>query len=135
VTDRVLLQRERDRLAAIVKGSFDAIVGADYGYTNREALGKPLSITIPSDAPDNVPVAIRKIKRGERVSFYMTERMRKDGRRLTVCLAISPIRDIQGKVIGASTVTRDLTEKLEGAPVDVGTASVVVARWLAPPAM
>ena len=149
VTDRVRLQQERNRLAAIVEGSFDAIVGADlkgkirswnesaeriYGYTAKEAIGQPISITVPDDAGDDVPYALRKIERGERVTFYMTQRVAKNGRRLTVCLAISPIHDLKGELVGASMITRDLTERLEGAPMDVGTASVVVSRWLAPPA-
>lgn len=148
VTDRVNLQRERNNLAAIVEGSFDGIIGADldgiisswnesaeriYGYTAKEAIGQPVNITIPSDAVDDVPFALKKIERGERVSFYMTQRMTKSGRRLMVCLAISPIRDLHNEVIGASMITRDLTEKLEGAPLEVGTASVLVSKWLAPP--
>jgi PAS domain S-box-containing protein len=131
VTDRVNLHEAHEHLAAIVEGSFDAIVGADldgiitdwngsaeriYGWSAEEAVGQPVAMTIPRDAQDNVPVTIGKIKAGERVSFYMTERMRKDGKRLTVCLAISPIRDLDRKVVGASMIMRDLTEKLQGAP-------------------
>ena len=148
VTDRVQLQQERNNLAAIVEGSFDAIIGADlngiirswnesaeriYGYTAEEAIGQPVNITIPEDAVDDVPYALKKIERGERVTFYMTQRITKSGRRLMVCLAISPIHDLKNEVIGASMITRDLTEKLEGAPSDVGTASVLVSQWLAPP--
>jgi PAS domain S-box-containing protein len=149
VTDRVRLQQERNNLAAIVDGSFDAIVGADlegsirswnesaeriYGYTAEEAIGRPLTITIPPDAGDDIPYTLNKIERGERVTFYMTERMAKSGRRLLVCLAISPIHDLNGTVVGASVITRDLSERLDGAPSHVGSASVVVGRWLAPPA-
>jgi PAS domain S-box-containing protein len=148
VTDRVQLQAARNNLAAIVDGSFDAIISADldgiitqwnesaeriYGYTAKEAIGQPVAITIPPDATDNVPVSLKKISRGERTTFYMTQRVRKNGKRLTVCLAISPINGLDGKVMGASMITRDLTEKLEGAPDEVGTASILVGQWLAPP--
>jgi PAS domain S-box-containing protein len=149
VTDRVNLHEAHEHLAAIVEGSFDAIIGADmdgmitdwnvsaeriYGWSPDEAVGQHIGMTIPGDAPDTVPVALGRIKAGERVSFYMTERVRKDGKRLTVCLAISPIHNLERQVVGASMITRDLTEKLEGAPADVGTASVLVKQWLAPPA-
>jgi PAS domain S-box-containing protein len=148
VSDRVQLQRERNNLAAIVEGSFDGIIGVDlggiirswnesaeriYGYTAEEAIGKPVNITIPPDSGDDVPFALKKIERGERVTFYMTQRVTKSRRKLMVCLAISPIHDLDDDVIGASMITRDLTEKLEGAPSDVGTASILVSQWLAPP--
>jgi PAS domain S-box-containing protein len=148
VTDRVHLQEARTQLAAIVEGSFDAIVGVDldgiirnwnasaeriYGYTRREAIGQPISITIPADATDNVPVSLKKMRQGKRVSFYMTQRLNKRGKRLMVCLAISPVHGMDGKVVGASMITRDLTEKFEGAPGHVGAASEIVSQWLSPP--
>ncbi|MBY0514019.1 MAG: PAS domain S-box protein, partial [Gemmataceae bacterium] len=114
----------RLRLAAIVESSDDAIIGQDldgvitswnrgaerlYGYTAAEAVGSPLSLLIPPDHPDELPSLLARIRRGERVEHYETERVRKDGTRVDVSLTISPIRDADGEVTGASKIARDVT--------------------------
>ena len=114
------------RVAAIVEGSDDAIIGKSldgivtswnrgaeriFGYTAEEMVGRPLARLVPPDRPDEVPSILAAIRRGERVEHYETERMRKDGQRIQVSLTISPIRDATGNVIGASKIARDVTER------------------------
>ncbi|MDF2461376.1 MAG: sensor hybrid histidine kinase [Candidatus Saccharibacteria bacterium] len=128
ITDSVLLQEERNRKAAIVEDSFDAIIATDmtgiitswnpsaervYGYSLDHAIGKSITITVPSDKTHELLDVLVKIKNGERVDFFITERLRQIGERFAVCLAVSPIRDSDRTVIGASNTIRDLSERLE----------------------
>src|SRR5262245_31999618 len=111
-----------DILAAIVESSDDAIIAKDlegtvlawnrgaermYGYTAAEMAGRPVSTIIPVEHPDELKEILARIGRGEHVEPYETVRMTKDGRRLDVWLAISPIRNAQGTVVGASAIARD----------------------------
>jgi PAS domain S-box-containing protein len=124
-TDRELWE-SRSQLAAIVDSSEDAIVGKDldgivtswnkgaehmYGYTAQEIVGNSISILTPRNRPDEIPSILEKIRRGERLEHYETLRMAKDGRPLQVSVSISPIRDSSGEVIGASAITRDITDQ------------------------
>jgi PAS domain S-box-containing protein len=114
------------RLAAIVEGSDDAVIGKSldgivtswnqgaeriFGYTAEEMVGRPLARLVPPDRPNEIPSILAAIRRGERVEHFETERMRKDGERIQVSLTISPIRDATGNVIGASKIARDVTER------------------------
>ncbi len=116
----------RLRLAAIVESSDDAIVGKDldggilswntgaerlYGYSAEEAEGKNISILVPGDRPNELSAILERVKRGERIEHYETVRMRKDGSRLDVSITISPLRDLSGTVVGASAITRDISEQ------------------------
>jgi PAS domain S-box-containing protein len=113
-------------LAAIVESSDDAIYGKDldaailswnhgaermYGYSAAEVVGRPVSILVPSNRPDEVPQILEKLMRGERVDHFETVRARKDGESFDVSLTVSPIRDASGRIVGASTVARDITEQ------------------------
>jgi rsbT co-antagonist protein RsbR len=113
-------------LAAIVESSDDAIYAKDldatilswnhgaermYGYPAAEAVGRPVSILVPSNRPDEVPQILEKLMRGERVDHFETVRARKDGESFDVSLTVSPIRDASGRIVGASTVARDITEQ------------------------
>jgi two-component system, LuxR family, sensor kinase FixL len=115
-----------DILAAIVESSDDAIIAKDlegtvlawnggaermYGYTAAEIIGRPISLLIPPDQPDELIEITARLARGERVEHYETVRVTKDGRRLDVSLSISPVRDAGGKVVGASTIARDITAR------------------------
>ena len=115
----------RERLAAIVDSSNDAIISKDlngiilswnrgaeriFGYQADEVIGKHISVIAAPGRVDEIPQILARISRGERVDHYETERKTKDGRILTVSLAVSPIRDITGKVVGASKVARDVTD-------------------------
>jgi PAS domain S-box-containing protein len=113
-------------LAAIVDSSDDAIVSKTldgvitswnasaeqlFGYKASEAIGQHISLIIPVDRKDEETVIIDRIKRGERIEHFDTVRMRKDKTRLDISLTISPIRDASGKIVGASKIARDITER------------------------
>jgi PAS domain S-box-containing protein len=127
----VVAERKRDEaalahLASIVEFSDDAIVsgtlggvvtswneGAErlYGYSAAEAVGRPISIIIPPDHPNELLRVLARLKRGEHIQPYETARLRKDGTRIQVSVAISPLRSSSGAIIGASAIGRDITEK------------------------
>jgi two-component system sensor histidine kinase UhpB len=113
-------------LAAIVDSSEDAIVsktldgvitswnaGAErlFGYTANEAVGQHISLIIPANRMDEEAVIIERIKHGQRIEHFDTVRMRKDKKTLDISLTISPIRDASGKIIGASKIGRDITQR------------------------
>lgn len=113
-------------LAAIVESSDDAIVskslsgiittwnnGAEriFGYTAEEAVGRPITIVIPADRLNEEPAILARIQSGERVDHFETVRRRKDGNLIDISLTISPIRDDSGKIIGASKIARDISER------------------------
>jgi PAS domain S-box-containing protein len=114
------------RLAAIVESSDDAIVGKDlngivfswnrgaeriFGYTAEEMIGRSIRTIIPDDRQSEEDDVIERIHRGERVHHFETLRRRKDGSVLPISLTISPIRDPDGVVVGASKIARDITER------------------------
>ncbi len=114
------------QLAAIVECSHDAIISKDldsiiqswnpsaeriFGYTAAEAIGQPITILIPPDHADEEAEILDRIKRGERVDHYETVRQRKDGGRVDISLTISPIHDAAGRIVGASKIARDITER------------------------
>ena len=126
VTERKRSEEEADRLAAIVEFSDDAIVsrsmdgiilswnkGAErmYGYSRGEVLGKNLSVLFPPDRPEELPTINEKLRRGERIDHFETQRVRKDGSLIVVSVSVSPIKDQNGRVIGASSITRDISER------------------------
>jgi PAS domain S-box-containing protein len=119
-------QSHAQRLAAIVESSDDAILSVDLdgiiatwnrgaetllGYTADEVIGKPVTMLIPADKQDDEPKLLERIRRGERVRDYETERLRKDGRPVSISLSVSPILDAGGTIIGASKIGRDITER------------------------
>lgn len=122
-------QREeelRARLAAVVESSDDAIIsksvegiietwnsGAErmFGYTRAEMVGRPVTALIPADRLAEEDEILGRLKRGERVDHYETVRVRKDGSSLHVSLSVSPIADSTGKIIGASKIARNITER------------------------
>ena len=126
ITERKLAEETRARLAALVESSEDAIIGKSldgtilswnvgaqrmYGYTPDEVIGQPISILLPPDRPAEVLQLLERIRRGERISLFETERVKKGGERIHISLNISPILDPGGKVVGASTIARDITAR------------------------
>jgi PAS domain S-box-containing protein len=124
VTAAQLSAQAQLRLSAIVESSDDAIIsknldgiivswnkGAErlYGYTAEEVVGKPLSILIPPDHPDELPAIMEQLKRGERIEHFETKRLRKDGSRVDVSVTISPVKRLDGRIIGASKIARDIS--------------------------
>lgn len=113
-------------LAAIVEFSDDAIYGKTlegnilswnhgaermYGYSAAEIVGRPVSVLVPPTSTDEVPQILGRLKRGERVDHFETVRLRKNGETFDVSLNVSPVREASGKIIGASTIARDITEQ------------------------
>ncbi|MDD1719244.1 MAG: PAS domain S-box protein, partial [Methanoregulaceae archaeon] len=80
-----------------------------YGFSAAEAMGKSISMLVPPDQVDDLEYILGKVKRGEPVFHYETVRMRKDGTSIQVSLTLSPIKDRTGRLIGASTIARDIT--------------------------
>ena len=126
VTERKRAEEVQARLAAIVESSEDAIVsktldgiirswnaGAErlFGYTAAEAVGRSITLIIPPERLDEERVILERLRRGERVEHFETVRVAKDGRRIDISLTISPVRDAEGRVVGASKVARDITER------------------------
>jgi PAS domain S-box-containing protein len=111
-------------LAAIVESTEDAIYGEDlngiiiswnkaaeriFGYTAEEIIGHSVSIVYPIDRRDELMDVMERIKHGQRVGLYETVRLRKDGRFIPVSVTVSPVKDSQGKVVGGSAISRDIT--------------------------
>jgi PAS domain S-box-containing protein len=124
-TERKLAEDAALRLAAIVESSDDAIVsknlhgiitswnaGAEriFRYLAEEVIGKPITILIPPDHQTEEEGIMERIRRGERVEHFETVRQRKHGSLIEVSLTISPVKNAQGKIIGASKIARDVTE-------------------------
>jgi PAS domain S-box-containing protein len=80
-----------------------------FGYTAEEVVGKSVTVLIPPNQIDEEPAILEKLRRGERIDHYETVRMRKDGTLLDVSLTVSPIKDLDGTIIGASKIARDIT--------------------------
>jgi PAS domain S-box-containing protein len=92
-------------------GSWNAGAEKLYGYSPEEAIGKHISFISDPEYPDEIPVIMEKLKRGQRIEHYETVRIRKDGKRIDVTLTISPVQDSAGRLIGASAIARDITER------------------------
>jgi len=117
-------------LAAIVESSEDAIISKSlqgiittwnksaervFGYSMEEAVGRPITILIPEDRLDEEPAILARIRAGERVDHFETVRRRKDGSFVDISLTISPIRDADGVIIGASKIARDISDRKRAA--------------------
>jgi PAS domain S-box-containing protein len=126
ITDRKRAEEVRERLAAVVESSEDAIIsknldgtitawnsGAEklFGYSSIEALGKPILMLLPPEGTNQELGNLARIGRGEQVEEVDTVRVRKDGRKLDVSSRMFPIKDTSGAVIGASNIARDITER------------------------
>jgi PAS domain S-box-containing protein len=113
-------------MAAIVESSDDAIISKDlngvitswnegaerlFGYAAAEVIGKSVMILIPPGRANEEPYILERIRRGEKVDHYETARRRKDGSEIDISLTVSPVRDKSGKVIGASKIARDISER------------------------
>ena len=127
ITERKLADQASALLSAIVDSSDDAIVSKDlngvitswnkgaerlFGYTAEETVGRPVTMLIPADRLDEEVKILEQLKRGERVDHFETIRIRKDGSQLNISLTISPVKNADGRIIGASKVARDITDRI-----------------------
>jgi PAS domain S-box-containing protein len=125
ITERKRAEEAQARLVAVIASSDDAIIsmtldaivlswnrGAQhmYGYTADEVIGSTTQALIPSDRSNEESVILDRIRRGERIEHFETKRQRKDGTVFDVSIAVSPIEDPRGRIIGASKITRDITQ-------------------------
>jgi PAS domain S-box-containing protein len=113
-------------LAAIIESTDDAIIGKTlegtiiswnpaaerlFGYTAEEMIGQPITRLIPPERQEDFELILKSIRRGERLTHFETERVRKDGSRVQVSLTVSPIKDSNGQIVGASKIARDVTDR------------------------
>jgi len=127
ITERKRAEETNRRLAAIIESSGDAIISKDldelvtswnkeaerlFGYSADEIIGKPITVLVPPDRHNEELGIIERLRQGERVLRYETVYFRKDGTALNVSLAVWPIKDETGNVIGASKIARDITERI-----------------------
>ena len=132
ITEQKKAEQARAHLAAIVESSEDAIISKSLDgivtswnkaaerileYRAEEMIGRSITTIIPPDLLSDEPIILGKIRRGEQIKHFETVRMNKSGQRLDVSLTISPIRDREGRIVGAAKILRDVTEqkKMEAA--------------------
>ena len=126
VTETTRAREISGKLASIVESSDDAIIGKAldgtitswnpaaeklFGYPAGEAIGKPILMVIPPDLAHEESEILARIVRGDKIQHFETRRVRKDGKLIDVAVTISPLRDDSGKVVGASKIARDITER------------------------
>jgi PAS domain S-box-containing protein len=126
ITERKRGEEQRSRLASIVESSEDAIFSKDldgtitswnsgaeklFGYTAEEIIGQPLSLLLPPERLDEFPLILQRIRSGAHLEHYEVPRMCKDGRLVEISVAISPIKDSAGAVVGSSTIARQISER------------------------
>src|SRR5262245_50948769 len=126
VAERRRAESSTRLLASIVESSDDAIIGKDvngiitswnqgaeriFGYPAAETVGRPIAMLAPPDRADEMPGILARIRRGERVEHFDTVRRAKDGRPVPISLTVSPIRGEDGRILGASKIARDISER------------------------
>jgi two-component system CheB/CheR fusion protein len=126
ITDRKRHERERATLSAIVDSSFDAIIGHTLegtitswnraaetmlGYRRDDVVGRPMSILFPPEREDELEAIFKRVALGEVTTPFDSELICKDEGRITVALTVSPVKDEQGRIVSASTIVSDATER------------------------
>ncbi len=147
ITERRRAEDANRRLAAIIESFGDAIISKNlnevitswneeaerlFGYRADEIIGKPISTLVPSERYDEELRIIERLRRGERIVRYDTIGCRKDGTLLDISLAVSPIKDESGQVIGASRIARDITERVRNdrrRATQYMVASLLAGSW------
>jgi PAS domain S-box-containing protein len=125
ITDIKRAEEIRLRHAAILESSNDAIISKNldgvildwnvaaqrmFGYAEEEAIGQPITMIIPPELRDEENAILRRVRAGEGIERYETRRVSKDGKTIDVSITVSPMRDVEGRIIGASKIARDITE-------------------------
>lgn len=141
VSDRAVAYEAAQRLAAIVETSADAILTKDldsiitswnggaqrlFGYAAEEIIGKSVSMLVLPDRPDEEPNILTRIRAGERIEHYETTRRRKDCTLVDISLSVSPIADHSGRIMGASTIARDISERRRAEEQQ----HLLIGRWI-----
>jgi PAS domain S-box-containing protein len=147
ITDRNRGEEASLRLAAIIASSDDAIVSKDlngiitswnvgahrlFGYTTEEIVGKSILTLIPPERHHEEPHILGRIRRGERIQHYETVRRRKDGTLIDISVTVSPLKDNHGKIIGASKIARDITDRVQNErrrTAQYTVASLLAGSW------
>ncbi len=126
ITQRRQAEETTARLVGLMESADDAIIGKSldgtitswnrgaerlYGYSAEEAVGQPITLIIPEDRRNELDDIMRRLRQGERIERLETIRQRKDGTRVQIALTVSPVVDRQGRLIGASAIGRDITER------------------------
>src|SRR6267378_2780230 len=126
ISDRRRFDETRARLAAIVESSEDVIVSKTldgiitswnpaaermFGWTAAEAVGRPITLIIPEAQRAEEEAVLARVRRGERVEHFDTVRMTKVGRLVDVSVTVSPVRDVSGRIVGASKIARDISDR------------------------
>jgi len=139
-SERRQAERTTGLLAAIVDNSDDAIISKDldgiitswnkgaeqlFGYSAKEAIGQNIRLIVPQDRYHEEATILKQLARGERVDHFETVRARKDGTTLDISLAISPVKNATGAIIGASKVARDITEHKRAARAEAEQARLL----------
>ena len=127
ITERRKAEQARALLAGIVDSSEDAIISKSldgiitswnhsaervFGWTAKEAVGQSIIMIIPDELRDEETMILSRLRQGQRIEHFETIRQTKDGRRLNISLSISPVRNKDGKIIGASKIARDISERV-----------------------
>ena len=128
ITSRKQASETWSLLSSIVESSDDAIIGKDkdgaivswnsgaaalFGYAGEEVIGRPVTLLEPPERRGEMAQALQKVAQGEPVRRFVTERLHKDGHRITVSVTISPIYDTEGRIKGASAIARDVTDLID----------------------
>jgi PAS domain S-box-containing protein len=128
------------RLARVVESTDDAIVSTDlnsiitswnraaepmFGYTAAEAIGQSIRMIIPADRQGEEDMVLARIRAGEGITHFDTIRQRKDGTLIPISLTVSPIHDDAGRVIGASKIARDISDRVQAAAASQRLAAIV----------
>jgi two-component system CheB/CheR fusion protein len=147
ITDRNRGEEASRRLAAIIESSDDAIISKDlngiitswnvaaerlFGYKADEIIGQSILTLIPPDRQHEEPRILGRIRRGERIDHYETVRRRKDGTLLDISVTVSPLKDKSGKIIGASKIARDITDRIQNErrrTAQYTVASLLAGSW------
>lgn len=126
-TDRKRAEEASLRLAAIVRSSEEAIIGKDldgiitawnpaaerlFGFTAQEAIGHSIRMIVPADRQAEEDDVLSRLRRGETIEHFETVRIRKDGTPINIALTVSPIKDADGRIVGASKIARDIEERI-----------------------
>ena len=147
ITDRHRGEEASRRLAAIIQSSDDAIISKDlngiitswnaaaerlFGYKPEEIIGQSIITLIPPERRHEEPRILERIRRGERIDHYETVRCRKDGTLLDISVTVSPLKDQNGQIIGASKIARDITGRIENErrrTAQYTVASLLASSW------